>query len=1166
MIDTGATSSLITMEKIIQLNLLDRVYHQPGEIILGDSITKIHQKGSIDLTFRIKYLTCTIQAKIVDKLTYGIILGMDFVTQYQVDIHTRNQFILLHHQGQKLRVDFEKPQSVRTKQEYTILPRCKRVIDAQVCGITDGRQLLFKAIDDQIQQAKRVRLCDGLVDIVNYQLQLTIYNPTTRSVTLPKHMVLGIVDQLSSDVHYSTLHCVESEQAHTDLHTVRTRTNPMTDSIEELTQHIRSDEQHYQPLAALLRENYAVFDTTQPKTIKTTVHHVINTENHSPINAKPYVKSIEQRQNIQQEIDRMLKAGIIVPSNSPWSSPVILLTKPNGEFRFIIDYRRLNSITVKDAYPQPTVEELLQRLGGHGWFTKLDLKSGYYQIPIQQSDKPKTAFITQDGLYQFEVLPMGLMNAPATFQRTMNNIIGYNRWNYVLVYLDDILIFSKSFQEHMKHLREIFTILNHHNFTLNLEKCSVAKQSIEFLSHTITADSIVPMKERIQAILDIPQPTTLAQANKFIGKIGWYRKFIPEFAKIAAPIHKVTNKTKNTKKEFFWSEEQKAAANKLKNMLTTEPLMLKYPNPTAPFILSTDASEYAIGGTLKQVVGGKTHYNYFLSRLLTDTEKNYPTIDREALAIFWCMNKLQQYLGGREVIVITDHEPLEQFHRKRKSNSKRVEQWLIKNQDVITQIGEVKYRKGSQHGDADGMSRPDVNQNKPLLTVMTRSMTRAVNHPTTTVNLKDTSSNDSDNTVRSLVFNFSMERIREEQDCDTHLAGIKRSLIGNHHTHGGYVLEDNIVYKTFRRQNHFDSLRAVCIPISMRQEVLKCYHDHPTAGHFGVHRTWLKMKQVCFWQGMKQSIADYIRSCEKCARFNIRRSKPPGRLRPIEYPEGALELVSMDFWGPTAQPSANGNKYVLIITDYYTRYVVAIPVPNNTAITTAQCFVRDFVFKFGIPRRLITDQGVHFVNQLMKNITSILGTNHSQTSSYHPQSNGLVERFNGTFHAQIAKLYNSELNDWDDFLAPVIYAYNTGIQSTTGYSPFQLMFGRQPVLPLDYTATSFTFNRPNDYWNRFTKCLNIFRQTARSRIQLNQQYSKRRFDENRKDSCYEIDDLVLWKLPGHRGKLQERFSGPYIVVKKQHPSYTIQHIHSGLVKNVHISDLKILHSHATKHE
>ncbi|CAF1433061.1 unnamed protein product [Rotaria sp. Silwood1] len=1154
MIDTGATSSLITMSTITKLNYQDRIHPQTGEITLGDSKTKIIQYGWICLNLKIKNLNCQIRAIIVDCLSTNFILGMDFLRKYKIEIKTMQQCLIIHHQHQQLYVKFEKSNSVRLAQQCTILPRCKAVVNAVVSNIIHSNKMLLNVINEKTQQYKRIRLCDGLVNVKNNNLQLTIYNPTTRIVTLPKSMLLGTVDHLTPNVYCSTLSSNSTIQ-HIDLtHETEKKSIEVADIITALTQHLQANQLYYQQVRDLLQNHSILFDTSKPRTIKTTVHHVINTGNHSPVNAKPYFKTIEQRKNAQQEIDKMLKAGIIIPSHSPWSSPVVLLKKPNGEFRFIIDYRKLNSITKKDSYPQPTVEELIQRLGGHSWFTKLDLKSGYYQIPIHQADKEKTAFVTQDGLYQFEVLPMGLMNAPPTFQRIMNNIIGYKRWDYILVYLDDILVFSKSFDNHIKHLQELFDILAEHQFTLNPSKCSIAKQSIEFLSHTITKDSIIPSKERIQAILDIPQPTSLAQANKFIGKIGWYRKFIPNFAQIAAPIHKVTNKTRNKKQEFYWSEDQIQSANKLKQILTEEPLVLKYPHPTAPFILSTDASEYAIGGTLKQNINGQIHYNYYLSRLLTTTERKYPTIDREALAIFWCMEKLQQYLGGRDVTIISDHKPLEQFHKKTKLNSKRIDQWLLKHQEIIPQITAVIYRKGRNHGDADAMSRPDIDDHQNLLNATTRSMTRRNQHQSpNNDSIKSTSLNDEKQFISlPMTFNFSLERISHEQKHDPEISLLRQQILHKLGANKNYVLENDVLYKLIQLPHTYTKTKVVYIPLTMREEVIRCYHDHPTAAHFGVTRTWSKIRTTCYWSCMKKSIEDYIKSCEKCAKFNIRRIAPPGHLHSIEYPQGPLELVSMDFWGPTPQFSANGNKYVLVITDYYTRYVVACPLPNNTATSTAKSFVEQFIFKFGIPRRLITDQGVHFNNELIKNLTALLGTHHIQTSAYHPQANGLVERFNATFHPQLSKLYDTELNNWDDYLAPVIYAYNTGIQSTIGYSPFQLMFGRHPILPLNHTPSTFTFARPYDYWIKLLKCMKIYRHVATQKTLFHQQQSKQRFDRNRQDPQFEINDLVFCKVPGHRAKFEERFSGPYTIINKQHPSYTIQNTHSLISKRVHI--------------
>lgn len=338
--------------------------------------------------------------------------------------------------------------------------------------------------------------------------------------------------------------------------------------------------------------------------------------------------------------------------------------------------------------------------------------------------------------------------------------------------------------------------------------------------------------------------------------------------------------------------------------------------------------------------------------------------------------------------------------------------------------------------------------------------------------------------------------------------------------------------------------------------MLKLYHDHPTAGHFGFYRTWNKLKNVCYWKRMRKSIYDYIQSCDKCARFNCRRSKTPGHLQPIESPSGPLELVSMDFWGPTPFASSNGNKYVLVIIDHFSRYVVAAASPNNTASTTAKFFVDNFVFRYGVPRRLLTDRGVHFHNELMDKVTLLLGTHHMKTAVYHPQANGLVERFNGTFHPQLAKLHKNQINEWDDHLSAILYAYNTGKQSSTGLSPFQLMFGRHPILPLEHNPDEFIFTKPNLYWNHLVRVMKSYHRQVHDRVKLVQQNSKKRYDTNRVDIQYDLEDLVLWKVPGHRGKFDERFSGPYKIIKKQHPSYSIQDSKSMAVKEVHVSDLK----------
>ncbi|CAF3454294.1 unnamed protein product [Rotaria sp. Silwood2] len=413
----------------------------------------------------------------------------------------------------------------------------------------------------------------------------------------------------------------------------------------------------------------------------------------------------------------------------------------------------------------------------------------------------------------------------------------------------------------------------------------------------------------------MPEPRTLAEANRFIGKIGWYRKFIPHFAQIAAPIHKVTNKTKKMKNEFYWHQEQSASFNKLKKALTTSPLMLKYPHPTADFILATDASDYAIGGALKQVIDGKIHYNYYLSRLFSPTEKKYKTIEREALAIFWCINKLQQYLGGRDVTIFTDHKPLEQFHKKNHFNCKRIDEWLLKHQDIIPQILDVKYKKGCLHGDADGLSRPDFpgqndvsssNKNEDFsLNVVTRSMARKIEN-TNHYDSSPASTTSQKLPIKHLLttFDFGIERIREEQMKDPNVQHIMKNI----QEKLSYVMYDDIVHKIIPPSRFRPIRQLIYIPSSMRREVLSSYHDHPTAAHFGSRRTWTKLRELCYWPHMRKEIENYVQSCEKCAKYNIKRTKPSGKLNPIPPPEGLMELIGMDFWGPTRQESISGNK------------------------------------------------------------------------------------------------------------------------------------------------------------------------------------------------------------------------------------------------------------------
>ncbi|CAF4297784.1 unnamed protein product, partial [Rotaria sp. Silwood2] len=422
-----------------------------------------------------------------------------------------------------------------------------------------------------------------------------------------------------------------------------------------------------------------IFDTSSPTIALTPIHHTTPTGDHPPINSVPYRRSLQQQQALKKIIDPLEKSNQIRLSSSPWSSPVLLIKKKDDDYRFVVDYRKLNGITTKDSYPIPTIESTLQQLAGNCCFSKLDLRSGYFQVPISEIDKPKTAFITTTGLWEFNVLPMGLTNAPPSFQRIMYNLVVNGREHCCLVYLDDIIIFSKTFKDHMKHLDEILSILDKHRFQLNPSKCSIMRTKIDYLGHSINEYGIAPLYDNIKAIRELPIPDhpTLKQANEFIGGLGFYRKFIKSFSKIAAPIHRVTNLTKDNTHKFKWGEEQRQAVQQLKQIITGPDLVLEFPDPKLSYVLSTDASRVGLGAVLKQIAGdGRIKIIYYLSRVLTNTELRYSTTELEALAIVWAITKLRPYLLGKDFRIETDHCPLCQFHKKRSRNG-RLDRWAI---------------------------------------------------------------------------------------------------------------------------------------------------------------------------------------------------------------------------------------------------------------------------------------------------------------------------------------------------------------------------------------------------------------------------------------------------------------------------------------------------------
>lgn len=1194
MVDTGATHTLITNSLLKTLSHVPIKKAYNTNAILGDASTKISIHGIVHLCVYINHIPTYVSAFVVDSLGVDFILGMDWCRTYDVALRIRQQELIIRHPRYgKTTIHFQDTVSVpiRLAQSIQLAPYHEHIVQLTT-PLSSALQVSYIP-DANLCKQKNVFIPEAILYVNRFQTSIVISNLVKTPCTLRKDTILGNItffpsfprptkiSSLSSSLHHSKL--AESMISVSSIQPSFSQKSSELDSIiNDLVLPIKNTDIKT-AFSTILQKYRQVFDTSKHTIAKTQLPHVIVTGDQFPTSVRPYYRTVEQRKELQREVDKLILDNIVRPSTSPWSSPVILKKKPDGTFRFLVDFRRLNSITKKDAYPQPSAEELIYRLSGHSYFTKLDLKSGYFQIPIAEADKEKTAFVTPDGHYEFNVLPQGLMNAPASFQRVMNNLLATGRWDYVVIYLDDIVIFSHSLEEHKRHVDEVLCILNNAHFKVSPSKCTIAAGQIEFLGHIVTPTTVEPSSDKIQAILDIPPPRTLSQANRFLGKIGYYRKFIDDFANIAAPLHKVSNKTRTKRHEFYWHAEQQAAFEQFKKILTTAPLFLHFPDPSLPFTLSTDASLTRIAGVLKQNPPSGLKVCYYKSRLLSDTERRYSATEREALAICWCLEQLRPCIGGSSILIQTDHEPLSNMHKNYTFRNKRIDNWLLKLQDLLPQIIAIKYRKGidnvgpdflTRYDPLDSPSSPSSTSLTPLpqqttstvaqpsdadwpqgteswdpifiSPVVTRSKTRAAVCPSSdsppAVPIIDQIDDDDDgdeffdalsepfsqpncsSTPHSSSLDLSPSRIKSEQHSDPELLSLIE-LLRQNSSDTQFIIKDDIVFRVTSQSSHVPYIPKSLIPV-----VLHFCHDHPLSGHFGVRRTLSRIREQFWWPNMRAFVQNYVASCPQCARHNIPRTKPPGHLKSIEPPSAVFQVLHMDFWGPVRTPSTHGNRYVLVLTDNLSKYVIAEALPDCTAETVAKILIDRFILIHGVPERLITDNGTHFNNNLLRTITNYMNIPHAFSAAYHPQTNGQVERFNATFATQLAKYCDSEKTNWDRYLPSIVYAYNTSVHSTTQLTPYELAFARHPKSPFDPISPTLNLPPLHSFYPYLQKVRRLLTIKARTNILQHQSRWQQRYNQNRRNISYQKGDLVYVQVHTGRSKLDARKRGPCTVI------------------------------------
>ena len=852
--------------------------------------------------------------------------------------------------------------------------------------------------------------------------------------------------------------------------------------------------------------------------------HKIETGDALPINMNAYPLSPVHIEEQRRQISQMLAQGIIQESSSPWGFPVLFVKKPGGKWRMCVDFRALNAVTKKNGYPLPRIQECCDLIGRAKYLSKIDLTQGYYQIRVDKADREKTAFNTREGKYEYLAMPFGLANAPATFQSLMNRILrGPIQGKYTVVYLDDIVIFSNSLEEHEQHLTEVFKILRENKLYARGSKSLLAMRELEFCGHTLGNGKIRPLQSKVKMILDWPVPTNVHEVRQFLGLTTYYRRFIRRFAQICVPLHDLLRETdseqrKRKFRKIAWTAQCQVAFNELKRILTTGPVLVQ-PDTNRPFFIECDSSEWAIGYVLLQAdpTNGKLHPVAYDGRKLSPAEINYPIHEKELLAIKCALQAWRVYIdNGTTTIVYTDHESL-RYMSTMKKPSKRLARW-------IDEFGEydldLRYRKGSLQVVPDALSRrPDLLGEGPC------------------------------NQAQLLV-------ITDDQE-DEWAEEMKQYLLTHEPPpewcrHSIYEEAQHFTVGDELLRIEDDGIHSPYIPINRRVDLLDALHGD--YGHLGYPNIQGIVRGRGWWKSLVRDLKKFVAYCPQC---QVAQRSKPGLERELPFTLTSDSMQIFDRWaidliGPLTK-TPNGNQWIVTAIDYLTGWPVAKALPDAKAETIAKFVHDEITMVYGAPKELLSDNGSNLTGKIMDAYLRLLRTRHRVTTPYHPRTNGKVENFNGFLGTTLTKLCaNQPVVLWDQYLSQALFAIRIRVHATSGHSPYFLLYGRNPRLHGDENPLR-PVAKGDDGWGEM---LGRLEKLQHARMIANRKLVERaiKAGQLRNDKVivdkFEKGDYVLVRAET-RNKFEGRWYGPYQIEKVLTlGTYCLRDVEGNIVKNL----------------
>ena len=1173
LVDSGALRSCISLKTYEKLpKYKQKLKPTPNLRLCGADQQPLRILGEVDLDLNLRGFLVNYSFAVVADLVNPIIIGADLLSHTKAAIHYGTRTVTFFDNLIEIDMNFKRQtldgHVLCLAKSLTVPARCAVLASIRVPALYLNQAAVVQPL--LMKPSQRYLVGNSLVQPSSRQTVVNILNPFNQTLRLRRNLPIAFI-QTVAEIHETSHQPISTSAdiASSPIQETENKEQVLKELGIQYGQDSLTTTQH-KALQDLLYANRDIFATSLSQLPGTSVvTHEIETTGPAS-RGRVYRHSPKNQAEIQRQVNEMLQNQIIRPCFSLWSSPVILVSKKdNVAPRFVIDLRALNAQSKQIFFPLPSLESVLDLLADKQpkYFSSLDMTAGYWQIALAPNSQEKTAFVTSSGSYCFQRMPFGLAGASASFQRLMQTVLRAEINDCALAYLDDVLIFSQTFEAHLSHLNQVFSKLRAANLRLNPKKCKITMKEIKYLGHLITQDGLSVDPTKTAKIRDFPTPHSVSTLRQFLGLTNYYRRFIKGYSHLVAPLTQLLHKDT----PFVWTEPHEVAFQTLRDELTKLPT-LRYAKLDQPFHVHCDASGKAIGYSLTQIdPGTKTHRPLeFGGRNLTPQEQCYSISEKECLALIVAVRNLHPYLVGQKFFVHCDHMALKFLKTIKSRSNSRLSRWslLLQGYDF-----EIEYVPGKSHIVPDILSRMDhgpppptepddvfLNDDvymAPVHELSKKQMTECeIDYrlpftcaPVLTNNQQTDDTTSNTGTAECKLFSDSM--LKDAQQRCPELAPIIDYLVSDILPDNNsearrliltveqFVIHDGILYHLFQTRakgadkvNPF--IRQLAVPQSLRKEVLQACHDD--LGHAGEQRSYLVLRARFYWKNMYSNLMRYVQSCLICQQCKRQTCPPRASLHCLPAPQQVGQRWHVDHAGPLPV-SDNGNKYILMFVESLSGYPEMIPVRDTSAKTTADCLFQYIFARHGPPKSLVSDRGAAFLSKVMQELCNRFNIKQLHTSSYHAQTNSRVERQWPMIWAAL-RAYCEDQNSWEQKLPSISYALRATPSTANGWSPNFIMHGRDLELPLQsaLTPSSKGSQGIDAYLSELLPKLEIVRQVALDNIRLAQQTYKHYYDLKDRPVAFNPGDLVWLNVPfttkGVCTKLRRKFVGPFYIVRK----------------------------------